>query len=428
MPQNGVHPTLQSIRLRATKSMPLSFKQGQMVTGRIEKFLPNNKAVIQFGGQQLIAQLENLLQVHKRYLFQVTKASPYVRLQVMSEKPVRNQKDSISLLLEKMGVKGSENQQKLLSILINEQIPIHKQSIMKAFALMEKAPSFDEGMSVIKEMLIQKYPMTKEVFDAVYARLFKPISMDKTAVALQTELDHIDTKEARQLQHVLSLFHQKDASMPLLEGLSDQKGILFKLKVMLSLLGGNEQLAKFSALNENLTSNQSFKELLQLVQAQVDKPAVNSHIQNLQNVVSGIQLSLSNQQEWSQFSVQFPGEWFGLKEDLFMDFEGKRNEQDKIDSNYCRVMFYLTLQNINETVVDLFVQNRSISLSVFNDQPEIVKPLTKLLESSLADNLQTLHYQLSSIVVKDFNHSKQSTSFHNISSPSGTEKGFDFKI
>lgn len=59
-----------------------------------------------------------------------------------------------------------------------------------------------------------------------------------------------------------------------------------------------------------------------------------------------------------------------------------KNEKDgKIDSNYARILFYLNLEALKETVIDMQVQNRIVSIYVYNELEGLdvlAEPLKKL--------------------------------------------------
>src|SRR5699024_9114266 len=91
--------------------------------------------------------------------------------------------------------------------------------------------------------------------------------------------------------------------------------------------------------------------------------------------------------------LQLPGENIGLNNDLFMHFEGKKSEDGNIDPDHCRILFVLDLKNMKETMIDLTIQKRIISLIIYNEQmmkTEKYDHLEKMLEEALKKNKYTL--------------------------------------
>ena len=68
-----------------------------------------------------------------------------------------------------------------------------------------------------------------------------------------------------------------------------------------------------------------------------------------------------------QLLMQVPLEFLGKKMDATLEWNGRMKEDGKIDSDFARIMFYLKLDTLNETVVDMQVQNRIVTITVYND-------------------------------------------------------------
>lgn len=62
------------------------------------------------------------------------------------------------------------------------------------------------------------------------------------------------------------------------------------------------------------------------------------------------------------------------KTDLTLQWSGRKTKEGKIDPDYCRVLFYLELEHLEETVIDMQVQNRIIKVTVING---LVQPLKR---------------------------------------------------
>ncbi|KAB7708035.1 hypothetical protein F9802_04815 [Bacillus aerolatus] len=100
-----------------------------------------------------------------------------------------------------------------------------------------------------------------------------------------------------------------------------------------------------------------------------------------------------------QLIMQVPVNLFGFHTDLTLQWSGKKTDDGKLDSDFCRVLFYLNLENIKETVIDMQVQNRIIQLQVFNETPGL-KKMADSLTPTLKARVEEKGYQLSSIQFK----------------------------
>lgn len=77
-----------------------------------------------------------------------------------------------------------------------------------------------------------------------------------------------------------------------------------------------------------------------------------------------------------------------------------RKKNGEIDSDFCRLLFSIELKNLNEVIIDVKVQNRILSIVIFN-QSEGIESLVRELKSTLQTNLEPLGYQLSSIKISN---------------------------
>ncbi|MCA1059184.1 hypothetical protein LCL96_09560 [Rossellomorea aquimaris] len=96
---------------------------------------------------------------------------------------------------------------------------------------------------------------------------------------------------------------------------------------------------------------------------------------------------------------QFPLYLFGRSTDITIQWTGKETDKGVIDEDYCRVLFYLNLERLNETLIDMQVQNRVISLTVWNEHPAM-EALSQSYVPNLRNGLEMLEYQLSNIKFK----------------------------
>ncbi|MGP4075587.1 hypothetical protein [Halobacillus sp. K22] len=85
-----------------------SLKTGQVINGKVLELLPQNRAVVQLGAQQVKAQLEVSLTKGITYLFQVSSTDQKIQLKVMSELGETYGKSTVRQLLDKLGIKSTK--------------------------------------------------------------------------------------------------------------------------------------------------------------------------------------------------------------------------------------------------------------------------------------------------------------------------------
>jgi hypothetical protein len=116
----------------------------------------------------------------------------------------------------------------------------------------------------------------------------------------------------------------------------------------------------------------------------------------LVNKLTGFQLLSQEAGPIQQLVVQVPIFLGGKTSELSMQWSGKRTEDGKIDADFCRVLFYLKLQYLDDTIIDMQVQNRVMSIQIFNDQPDL-KKMAEQMTTILKTKLSELEYKLSSV-------------------------------
>ncbi|KMY53600.1 hypothetical protein AC623_06020 [Bacillus sp. FJAT-27231] len=126
-----------------------------------------------------------------------------------------------------------------------------------------------------------------------------------------------------------------------------------------------------------------------------------------------------------QLIMQVPMNLFGFHTEMTLQWSGKKTEDGKLDSNFCRVLFYLELEHIKETVIDMQVQNRVIQLQVFNGTPGL-KAAAAALIPALKTGIEEKGYQLSSVQFKQPQKNKQPALVRAMEAPS--YEGVDIRI
>jgi hypothetical protein len=132
----------------------------------------------------------------------------------------------------------------------------------------------------------------------------------------------------------------------------------------------------------------------------------NHPLSDIRMLADDLVLKMNHQvlqsQESSPFLTivqQFPFSLFGQSTDITLQWTGKEKEKGVIDGDYCRVLFYLELDIMKETLIDMQVQNRVVSLTVWNDHPNAER-MSRSFIPGLKEGLEKLDYQLSMVKVK----------------------------
>ncbi len=146
--------------------------------------------------------------------------------------------------------------------------------------------------------------------------------------------------------------------------------------------------------------------------------------------ITGFQVLSQEVGPMQQYVFQIPLSFWDKKTDLMMQWSGRKTADGKIDSNYCRVLFYLDLDFLEETIIDLQVQNRIMNITIINENKDI-KQLADPFITKLKEGLAALHFQLSSVAFEKPADQKQKDErndvFATVIAPNKVS-GVDFRI
>ncbi|ARK31017.1 hypothetical protein [Halalkalibacter krulwichiae] len=145
---------------------------------------------------------------------------------------------------------------------------------------------------------------------------------------------------------------------------------LKNLFLMLGLQYENDLASFFQGdLGQESIHSNRLKALLMML-TQHDLPE-NVSVQVKQSLVrlTGQQLLMHEQSgAFHQYLYQLPIVLGTYSTDLTLKWEGKKDDEGKLDPKYCRVLFYLTLAHLREIIIDVHIQNRIVQIDIYNDK------------------------------------------------------------
>lgn len=143
--------------------------------------------------------------------------------------------------------------------------------------------------------------------------------------------------------------------------------------------------------------------------------------------MNGQQLLSAENGPQQQIIMQVPLQFLGKRTEATLQWTGNKNKNGKIDSNFARIMFYLQLENLHETVIDMQVQSRVVNLNIFTEEngiKELISPLKEVLKV----NLEKHDYQLSGVFFKKFAQQTDSVKQQVEKKANAKDGGLDFRI
>src|SRR5699024_167865 len=166
--------------------------------------------------------------------------------------------------------------------------------------------------------------------------------------------------------------------------------------------------------------------LLQLIRQYDQKTQETSA--RLLHIINGLQLeSVYESNHLIYARLQLPGEKLGLRADPELEFQGKKSENGMIDPEHCRILFYLDLAYLKETIIDMHIQKRTVSITILNDRTDL-KQQTASLQPLLKQGLEKLDYHLSAVTFKPYRQEHRLPRFSAREKGTVVHQGVDYRI
>ncbi|WP_107837898.1 hypothetical protein [Metasolibacillus meyeri] len=234
-------------------------------------------------------------------------------------------------------------------------------------------------------------------------------------------------QEAKNMQQpaIQSQLTQADAQ---LQSAVDSKAMEQAMKTVLKGLGiSYEATLQNKATDMQAVAQQLKPQLLALIQDTTTPPALRDAAEMVMARMNGMQLLSGENGHQHQLVMQVPLEFFGKKMDATLQWNGRMKEDGKIDANYARVLFYLHMESLQETVIDMQVQNRIVTVTLFNDHLGLA-PLAEPLKKSLKEGLASKDYQLSAVFIKQFESAAQEQTERSTKEHVEEHSGVDIRV
>ncbi|WP_077309613.1 hypothetical protein [Terribacillus halophilus] len=186
--------------MQATQQQEKTLRAGEIVTGKINKFFPDNKALLQIGAKQVIAELQTQLAAGGTYWFEVKEGGERPVLQVLPQTVQKH--SSIAGLIEFTGNKVNSTASSFVETLRKQQISFTMPELKQALQLLQQQEPrvIDVSKEALQVMLKRQLPLSANVLQAITARQ----TMDMTASIRQlAQASPADGKINLPLQNVL---------------------------------------------------------------------------------------------------------------------------------------------------------------------------------------------------------------------------------
>ncbi|MDI3412281.1 hypothetical protein QKW52_26500 [Bacillus sonorensis] len=195
----------------------------------------------------------------------------------------------------------------------------------------------------------------------------------KQPLRLPANLGALSEKEAEILQNII-----RDTA-PSLTNKADVLSLLIKTK---DLFGVKDELTLMKAIeNGGALKDQGLHSLKMVLNearhSQELSAPLKQEAEQMFHRLNGQLFLQQDQSAQSQLFLSYPLFSKHGVQDLTVFLKGKKKDDGKIDPSQCRLMFYLQLEGLKETVVDCFIQQNVMTVSIetgFDLEP-LIEPL-----------------------------------------------------
>lgn len=367
-----------------------TFQVGDIIYGKIEKINEGRMATVRIGSHTLTAELQSPVKEGGTYTFHVQKTSP-LELKILQHTAKLTDEESV---IRHFRLPMNEQTKALVRWMMDESFSFKKNDMALIRQWLQTGG--EKEVQAVKWLFMHNLPFHDDTFRAMVALQHdEPLYEQQLMLAAMIDRLHPEGALATLSSHL--------RHMPTLSSFSP------------------EQIHQL--LEETMKQHDEWLVLLQSA-AEEATGELKEEIISLLERIKAYQLLSTSDTPLQHIFIQFPLLIGTHATDVTIQWRGKQRENGKIDPDYCRILFYLTMATLKETVVDVHIQQRIVHMIIMNDTPHVALYVSAL-EPSLKEKLAQHGYTLSAVHVKP---SKRTTSSKRLLVEPFSYKGVDYRV
>lgn len=401
---------------------PMIVKENQILLGKVNKLLANQMAEIQIGQHKMLTHVSTSITAQEKYWFEVKSKGDQLQLKLLPRMDHLDDKSSTASLLQHFSLPETKKTSLLIQAIQKENLPITEEIVKNATRWIANTNDIKRQIGIMKEMLLRNLPFTENVFKSLQ-EVYDGMPVSELLARLEKELVANDLDNPR-LTKVLATFSEDDLLN--MNTVGEFKEAINKI---LKSLGFSYELDLLQEQNEVLqqpSANQIKPLLLDLLKGDVPS-TIKETATMLIDKITGFQLLSQDIGPNSQLIMQLPLILGNYRIDTTIQYNGRKTKNGQLDPDYCKILFYLDLQNLKETVVDLQIQNRIMNITVLNNKKKL-NELVEVFVPSLKEKMKQASYTLLEVQSKPLLLTEENKVNHLEWSQSSTLNGVDIKI
>jgi hypothetical protein len=368
----------------------LILRPGQIIEGKIIQLFPQQRAWIQLGhGFKVLAHVDLPLEAGQQKWFQVTSAAHPVILKVISASEeggtphLQTTQNNWTILLRWLGAEDTSFNRELLGRFLSLHVPLNRPMFQQVLGTLAQVGKGEREQLAALWAIQKGWPPTPAIVRSLVTFWENPNLIQLIAGLKQT------------------LPPETNTNLP---------GILNRLAISnISPQNLKQFLQQLSIIpiepHKGSASNTEPPRLPFLIQSLLNDPnissATKSQAEQLMYFLAGQHLMLKGDNPGSPLAslfFHFLISHSNQLETIYGKIEGHHDKAGEINPDHCRMLLYARLQHLKETCMDVFIQNKWISIKLYNDA--VQQNWLDEYKPILAKGLAFHGYQLSSLMAK----------------------------
>ncbi|CAH0182932.1 hypothetical protein SRABI133_01471 [Peribacillus simplex] len=258
-------------------------------------------------------------------------------------------------------------------------------------------------------------------------------SKGKAAELLFQSLNKLPEAQYVRINEKLVISHVLETELQTID-FTNGPSVAHQLKEMTKVLGLQLEHALINLSGEDMKEFPNDLEtlkplLLKLLNEQIPA-SIKEMAEQILNRITAQQILSQENGPIQNLLLTLPVNLGSIQTDLTLQWRERKTKDGKIDPDYCRVLFYLELERLKETIVDMQVQNRIIKVMVINGHGAVLEEAACQYFDMLRENLGKMDYRLSGVsFVKPENEKERDLRVKPIPfSEAGPYSGVDIRI